>query len=60
MPWRTRRIFNGCAAQQVVFRRDVIAPEFISYGIVIRAINRKIRLRQAYHSFKPTPLRGAA
>ena len=41
MRWRTRRILNGCAAQQLVARRDVIAPEFISYGLVTRAINRK-------------------
>jgi hypothetical protein len=30
MRWRIRRIVNGCAAQQLVARRDVIAPEFIS------------------------------
>jgi hypothetical protein len=30
-----------------VARRDVIAPEFISYGLVIRAINRKVCLKQA-------------
>jgi hypothetical protein len=36
MSWRIRRIINGCAAQQLVARRDVIAPEFISYGLVIR------------------------
>jgi hypothetical protein len=48
MRWRIRRIVNGCAAQQLVVRRDVIAPEFISYGlVVIRAINRKVCLRQA-------------
>ena len=41
MRWRTRRILNGCAAQQLVARRDGIAPEFISYGLVTRAINRK-------------------
>jgi len=46
MRWRIRRIVNGCAAQQLVARRDVIAPEFISYGLVIRAINRKLRLKQ--------------
>jgi len=46
MRWRIRRIVNGCAAQQLVARRDVIAPEFISYGLVIRAINRNICLRQ--------------
>ena len=28
----TLQIVNGCAAQQLVARRDVIAPEFISYG----------------------------
>jgi hypothetical protein len=32
MRWRIRRIVNGCAAQQLVARQDVIAPEFISYG----------------------------
>jgi hypothetical protein len=47
MRWRIRRIVNGCAAQQLVARQDVIAPEFISYGLVIRAINRKACLRQA-------------
>jgi len=46
MRWRIRRIVNGCDAQQLVARRDVIAPEFISYGPVIRAINRNICLRQ--------------
>ena len=33
MRWRIRRIVNGCAAQQLVAHRDVIAPEFISYGL---------------------------
>ena len=33
MRWRIRRIVNGCAAQQLVARRDVIAPEFILYGL---------------------------
>jgi len=47
MSWRIRRIVNGYAAQQLVARRGVIAPEFISYGPVIRAINRNICLRQA-------------
>jgi hypothetical protein len=42
-----RRIVNGCTAQQLVARQDVIAPEFISYGLVIRAINRNACLRQA-------------
>jgi len=60
MRWRIHRIVNGCAAQQLVARRDVIAPEFISYGLVIRAINRKVCLKQAYNSFKPTPLCGTA
>jgi hypothetical protein len=60
MRWRIRLIVNGCAAQQLVARRDVIAPEFISYGLVIRAINRKVCLKQAYNSFKPTPLHGTA
>jgi len=45
--WRIRRIVNGCAAQQLAARRDVIAPEFISYGLVSRAINRKLCLKQA-------------
>jgi len=45
--WRIRRIVNDYAAQQLVARRDVIAPEFISYGLVIRAINRKVCLKQA-------------
>jgi hypothetical protein len=47
MRWRIRRIVNGCAAQQLVDRRDVIVLEFISYGLVIRAFNRKTCLRQA-------------
>ena len=29
MGWGIQRIVNGCAAQQLVARRDVIAPEFI-------------------------------
>jgi hypothetical protein len=32
--WHIRRIVNDCAAQQLVARRDVLAPEFISYGLV--------------------------
>jgi hypothetical protein len=47
MRGRIRRIVNRCAAQQLVARRDVIAPEFTSYGLVIRAINRKLFLKQA-------------
>jgi hypothetical protein len=47
MRWRIRRIVNGCAEQQLVACRDVIAPEFISYGLVFRAINRKLCLKQA-------------
>jgi len=47
MRWGIRRIVNGCTAQQVVGRQDVIAPEFISYGLVIRAINIKACLRKA-------------
>ena len=42
MRWRIRRIVNGCAAQQLVACRDMIAPEFNSYGLVIRAIKRKL------------------
>jgi hypothetical protein len=42
MRWRIRWIVNGYAAQQMVAGRDVIAPEFISYGPVVRAINRKV------------------
>jgi hypothetical protein len=45
--WRIPPIVNGCAAQQLVAHRDVIAPEFISYGLVLRAINRKVFLKQA-------------
>jgi hypothetical protein len=48
MRWRIRRIVNGCAAQQLVARQDVIASEFISYGLVIRAIIRTLCLKQAY------------
>jgi hypothetical protein len=58
MHWRIRRIVNGCAAQQLVARQDVIAPEFISYGLVIRAINRKPVSGRSNNSFKPTPRRG--
>jgi hypothetical protein len=47
MHWRIRRIVNGCAAHQLVARRDVIAPELISCCLVIRAINRKVCLKQA-------------
>jgi len=47
MRWRIQRIVNGCTAQQLVALQDVIAPEFISHGLVIRAINRKVCLRQA-------------
>jgi len=59
MRWRIRRIVNGCAAQQLVARQDVIAPEFISYGY---PCNQQKGLSQAglTNSFKPTPLRGAA
>ena len=46
MRWRIRRIVNGCAAQQLVARRDVIAPEFISCCLVIRAINRNVCLKR--------------
>jgi hypothetical protein len=46
MRWRIRRIVNGCAAQQLVARRDVIAPEFIVYCLIIRAINRKVLLKR--------------
>ncbi len=42
MSWGIRRIVNGCARQLLVVRRDVIAPEFLSDGLVIRAINRKV------------------
>jgi hypothetical protein len=47
MRWRIRRIVNSCAAQHLVARQDVIAPEFISYGLVIRVIYRKLCLKQA-------------
>lgn len=38
MRWCIRRTVNGCAAQQLVARQGVIAPGFISYGLVIGAI----------------------
>jgi hypothetical protein len=60
MRWRIRRIVNGRAAQQLVARQDVIAPECISYSLVIRAVNRKPFSGGPNNSFKPTPLRGAA
>jgi hypothetical protein len=47
MGWRIRRIVNGRAAQQLVARRDVNAPEFISYGQVIGVINRRVYLKHA-------------
>jgi hypothetical protein len=47
MRWRIRRIVNGCVTQHMVARQDLIAPEFIPYGLVIRAINRKACLRPA-------------
>ncbi|HSB43626.1 MAG TPA: hypothetical protein VLD60_01360 [Nitrospira sp.] len=47
MRWRIRRIVNGCAARQLVARRDVIAPEYIFYGLVIHTVNRKVYLKQA-------------
>jgi hypothetical protein len=47
MRWRIGQIVNGCAAQQPVARRDVIAPEFVSYDLVIRAINRRLSLKEA-------------
>ena len=47
MRWRIRRTVIGRAAKQLVARRDVIAPELISYGAVIRAINRKLCLSRA-------------
>jgi hypothetical protein len=62
---------NGCVRQLLVARRDVIAPEFISCGIVIRAINRKLCLkmeiamaqRKRGHKYKrrlkPSPLNPA-
>jgi hypothetical protein len=61
MSWRIRRIVNGCAAQQqLVARRDVIAPEFISYGLLsVQSTERSVSSRPN-NSFKPTPLRGAA
>ena len=46
MRWRFRRIVNGSAAQQLVAPRGAITPEFISYGLVNRAINRKLSLEQ--------------
>jgi hypothetical protein len=46
MRWRIRWIVNGGAAQQLVARREVIAPEFISDGLVIRVISRRICLKQ--------------
>ena len=46
--WRIPPIVNGCAAQQLVARRDVIAHEFISYGLVLRAISRKVFLKQTW------------
>jgi len=46
MRWRIRRIVNGCAAQQLVACRDVIAPEYIFYGLVIHVINRKVYLKK--------------
>jgi len=36
--WRIRRIVNGCAAQQLLVRRDVFAPEFIHH-VLARYLN---------------------
>jgi hypothetical protein len=47
MSWGIRRIVTGCARQLLVARRDVIAPEFISCGPVIRAINGQVGRRKA-------------
>jgi hypothetical protein len=46
MRWRIRRIVNGCAAQQLAARRDVIAPGFISCCLAIRAINSEVYLNR--------------
>jgi hypothetical protein len=46
MLWRIRRLDRGCAAQQLVARRDGIAPEFIYHGLVTCVINRKLFLKQ--------------
>jgi len=46
MRWRIRRIVNGYAAQQLVARRDVIAPESISYGLVsVQSTERSVSSR---------------
>ena len=60
MSWGIRRIINGFVPQQLVIYRDVIAYEFISYGLVICVINKKPVAGRLNNSFKPTTLRGAA
>jgi len=42
MRWCILRIVNGCAAQQLMVRRDVIAPEFISHGLDLPAERREV------------------
>jgi hypothetical protein len=47
MPWHIRRIVHDGVVHRLVARRDEIAPEFISFGPVIHAINRKVCLGRA-------------
>jgi hypothetical protein len=44
MGWR---IVNGCATHPLVVRPYGIAPEFIFYGLVTRAINKNVCLKRA-------------
>ena len=46
MRWRIWRIVNGCTAQPFVARQDVIAPEFISYGLVPGNQKKLVSIRQ--------------
>jgi hypothetical protein len=60
MRQRIRRIVNGCAAQQLVARRDLIAPEFIfKIWLSAHSTENSVSSRPD-NSFKPMPLRGVA
>ena len=56
MRWRVGRMVTGCAAQRLVARQDAIAPDFLPYGVVIRAIDRKVCLNQADTCLNADPI----
>jgi hypothetical protein len=47
---------NGCGAQRLVACQDVIALDFMPYGVVIRAIDRKVCLKQADTCLSADPI----